>query len=401
MTGLENGSAANGDLANSASMSPAAANTAAADTSVPAIIVAAMSRALELARRGPSRGVNPQVGCVILDPAGTVIAEGWHRGAGTPHAEVAALSELSLEQTRGATVVVTLEPCNHTGRTGPCADALIDAGVAHVYYSVSDPGIDSSQGADRLRTAGIETTAGVAHAAGEALLGDWLTAARLGRPRITLKWAASLDGRAAAADGSSQWITGPAARADVHRRRSEADAIIVGTGTALTDDPTLTARRPDGTLYDSQPIPIVIGERRLPDTAAIFAHPHDPLFYPRHDLTAAVKKMHARGIRSIFIEGGPTLASAFVAAGLVDEYVIYLAPTLIGGPRLGLGDIGVDTITEQRHLRIRSIEQIGVDIVIVAEPARTDTHADAHADARADTPIDSAIDSAPTVQEES
>lgn len=346
----------------------------AVDAAVPAHIDSAMRLAFELAQRGPSRGVNPQVGCVVLDASGAIIAEGWHRGAGTPHAEVDALSALSSEKTHGATVVVTLEPCNHTGRTGPCAAALIDAGVARVYYSVSDPGVDSSRGAERLRAAGIETTAGVARGAGEDLLGDWLSAARLGRPRVTLKWASSLDGRAAAADGSSQWITGQAARADVHRRRAQSDAIVVGTGTALADDPALTARHTDGTPYASQPIPVVIGARGLPGTAAVFSHPHEPLFYSGHDLTAALAEMHARGIRSAFIEGGPALASAFVAAGLVDEYLIYLAPTLIGGPRLGLGDIGVSTIAEQRRLRILSLEHIGDDILIVAAPADAPTH---------------------------
>ncbi|MBO0979220.1 bifunctional diaminohydroxyphosphoribosylaminopyrimidine deaminase/5-amino-6-(5-phosphoribosylamino)uracil reductase RibD, partial [Microbacterium sp. SD291] len=201
----------------------------------------AMGRALELAALGP-RGVNPQVGAIILSPAGVVLAEGWHHGAGTPHAEVDALSKLAPGEARGATAVVTLEPCNHTGRTGPCAVALIEAGVARVVYALDDPGVVSGGGADRLRGAGVSVDAGEQADAAHALIDGWLTAKRLGRPHITVKWAQSLDGRAAASDGSSQWITGPTARADVHERRAEADAIVVGTGTVLSDDPSLTAR---------------------------------------------------------------------------------------------------------------------------------------------------------------
>ncbi len=182
----------------------------------------AMRRALELARRGP-RGVNPQVGAVILSPAGDVIAEGWHRGLGSPHAEVDALSRLAPGRARGATAVVTLEPCNHTGHTGPCALALIEAGITRVVYGLDDPTPRAAGGARRLRAAGVDVEAGVLAADGAAQLHDWLTVQRLGRPHVTVKWAQSLDGRIAAADGTSRWITGPAARADVHRRRAGAD----------------------------------------------------------------------------------------------------------------------------------------------------------------------------------
>src|SRR5690606_16165638 len=161
---------------------------------------------------------------------------------------------------RGATAVVTLEPCNHTGRTGPCALALIEAGVSRVIYSLDDPGAVSGGGADRLRAAGVDVETGEQVDRAHELNADWLTAQRRGRPQFTVKWAQRLDGRAAAADGTSQWITGPEARADVHRRRAAADAIVVGTGTILTDDPALTARDGDA-LYDHQPIPVVIGSR--------------------------------------------------------------------------------------------------------------------------------------------
>jgi len=324
----------------------------------------AMTRALELAARGP-RGVNPQVGAVILSPTGDIISEGWHHGAGTPHAEVDALSKLPAGGARGATAVVTLEPCNHTGRTGPCALALVEAGVSRVVYALDDPGAASSGGAERLRGAGVSVEAGEQADAARAVVADWLTAQRLGRPHITVKWAQSLDGRAAAADGTSQWITGPEARADVHRRRAEAAAIVVGTGTVLADDPSLTARHGDE-LYPSQPVPVVIGARRTPSDAAIHQHPHAPLFYDTHDLTAVTADLHARGIQSVFVEGGPRLASAFIAAGLADRILAYIAPVLLGGDRLALTDIDVATIGDARRLTVDEWVPLGHDLLAIA-----------------------------------
>ena len=328
----------------------------------------AMRHALELATRGP-RGINPQVGAVLLSPAGDVLAEGWHRGAGTPHAEVDALSKLSPAQTAGATAIVTLEPCNHTGRTGPCSEALISAGVARVVYAVDDPGEHSSGGAQRLREAGVEVEPGVLAEEGAALLASWLEVQRLGRPHVTVKWAQSLDGRAAAADGTSQWITGPAARADVHRRRAEADAIVVGTGTLLADDPALTARREDGSLHDRQPIPVVLGERAIPSDAAVTRHPRAVLQRPGGDLVGLLTELGELGVQRVFVEGGPTLASAFVRAGLVDDVLAYVAPVLIGGDRLALGDIGVATIAQARRLTVASVQSLGDDLLLVAHPA--------------------------------
>ena len=333
----------------------------------------AMRRALQLAGNGPAEGVNPRVGCVILSPAGEIIAEGWHRGAGTCHAEVDALAQLDPAAAHGATAVVTLEPCNHTGRTGPCAQALIDAGIGRVVYAVADPGPHSSGGGDRLRAAGIDVTGGLLADEVAAFLADWLVSARLGRPFVTVKWASSLDGRAAAADGSSRWITGPAARQDVHERRGRADAILVGTGTALADDPSLTARAADGSLLPHQPRPVVVGRRPVPADAAVHRHPLTPWFLAGQDVAALLRELHERGIRRVFVEGGPTLASAFVRAGLVDEYLVYLAPTLLGGDRLALGDIGVTGIDAQRRLRIEELRHFGDDLLLVARPADTDT----------------------------
>lgn len=342
--------------------------------------LAAMTRALELALHGP-RGINPQVGAVILSASGEVLGEGWHRGAGTPHAEVDALSNVAPGAARGATAVVTLEPCNHTGRTGPCALALIEAGVARVVYSVSDPGDASSGGAERLRAAGVEVVAGALVDEGIALIDSWLTVQRLRRPHVTVKWAQSLDGRAAAADGTSQWITGAAARADVHHRRSRADAIVVGTGTLLADDPALTARRPDGTLFAHQPLPVVLGARGVPDDALVRRHPRPLLHRSGENLggespnePSLMEELRQQGVQRVFVEGGPTVASAFVRAGLADEILAYIAPTLLGSgadgtDRPALRLLGVETIHDQIRLAVASVERLGDDLLIVAHPA--------------------------------
>ncbi|QIG41073.1 bifunctional diaminohydroxyphosphoribosylaminopyrimidine deaminase/5-amino-6-(5-phosphoribosylamino)uracil reductase RibD [Microbacterium sp. 4R-513] len=326
-----------------------------------------MRHALTLALNGP-RGVNPQVGAVLLSPDGRVLAEGWHRGASTPHAEVDALSKLAPGAARGATAIVTLEPCNHTGRTGPCAEALIAAGIGRVVYSIADPGDHSSGGADRLRAAGVDVEAGLFADEATALLDSWLTVQRLGRPHVTVKWAQSLDGRAAASDGTSQWITGPAARADVHRRRALADAIVAGTGTVLADDPALTARDASGALLGHQPTPVVLGVRPVPDDAAVRRHPLPLLQYRGDDLGAVLADLRQRGVQRVFVEGGPTVASAFLRAGLVDELLAYVAPVLLGGDRLALTDIGVKTIGDARRLDVASVDRLGDDLLIVARP---------------------------------
>lgn len=328
-----------------------------------------MRRALELASHGPAKGVNPQVGCVVLNPEGEVIAEGWHRGSGTAHAEIDALSKLSPEQARGATFVVTLEPCNHTGRTGPCTVALIEAGVGRVVYAAQDPSITASGGGATLREAGIDVIGGVLEDEVEKFLTEWLLSARLQRPHVTVKWAASLDGRAAAADGTSQWITGAEARRRVHEQRAAADAIIVGTGTLLADDPALTARRDSGVLYEQQPIPVIIGRRTIPQDSRVFEHPLDPMVITHHDVPAALTELYTAGIRSVYVEGGPTLASAFIAAGLADRLYIFIAPTLLGGDKLALSNLGIRTLTDRIDVTIHSVETLGDDLLITAVPS--------------------------------
>jgi len=331
-------------------------------------VESAMRRALDLAALGPAGGPNPQVGCVLLSPDGRVLAEGHHRGAGTAHAEADALAQLAPGAAAGATAVVTLEPCNHTGRTGPCAVALIEAGVSRVVYALRDPYRPAAGGGDRLRAAGVEVVEGVLADEAAALNERWVTAVTRGRPWVTAKWASSLDGRIAAADGTSRWITGDAAREDVHRRRAAHGAIVVGTGTALADDPSLTARDADGSLLPSQPIPVVVGARDVPSGALLRAHPRPLLHVRDHDPDAVLAAIAEAGATSAFLEGGPTLVSAFLAAGLVDEVLVYLAPTLLGGPRLATADLGVATISDQRRLDVRAMRPLGSDLLVVARP---------------------------------
>ena len=322
----------------------------------------AMEHALQIALRGP-RSLNPQTGAVVLAADGRTLAEGWHRGAGTPHAEVDALSKLSPGEAEGATMVVTLEPCNHFGRTGPCALALIEAGISRVVYGAADPGAESGNGAERLREAGLTVERAEIDAA-EALIADWLFVQRNGRPRVTVKWAQSLDGRTAAADGTSQWITGAAAREHVHQQRAAHDAIAVGTGTVIADDPQLTARITGA----SQPRPVVFGTRSVPADARLRDHPHG-FQQVSGDLTASLEQLAEQGVQSLYVEGGPTLASAFVRERLADDIHAYVAPTLLGGDRLATGDLGVATIDQQLRLAVVQTRQLGDDLLIVARPA--------------------------------
>jgi diaminohydroxyphosphoribosylaminopyrimidine deaminase/5-amino-6-(5-phosphoribosylamino)uracil reductase len=359
----------------------------------------AMRRAFSLAQRGPAGDTNPQVGCVLLDAHGDTVAEGWHRGAGTPHAEIDALTKLAAAwqgRERELTAVVTLEPCNHTGRTGPCAEALAAAHIGAVVFSLNDPSPVAGGGADTLRAAGVTVREGVLAHEGRELLNGWLarqgtahvTASRADerrdttrltnarRPHVIVKWAQTLDGRAAAADGSSQWITGPTARSDVHRRRAEADAILVGTGTLYADDPSLTARTETGDLLvpaAEQPIPVLLGRREIPSHARLRQHPalapqglDMPLHYAGDDLAEHLTDLYERGVRRLFVEGGPTVASAFIAAGLADEVLVYVAPALLGGPRLALGDLGITGMHGIKRLRMTSFEQLGEDLLISA-----------------------------------
>ena len=343
--------------------------------------LAAMDRALELARRGPSGGPNPRVGCVILAPAALapaalapvrVLAEGWHRGAGTPHAEAAALAAARASGTdvRGATAVVTLEPCHHTGRTPPCAQALVDAGVARVVVAVPDPNPAAAGGGDQLRAAGIDVTFGLREAEGRELLRIWLAAVERERPYVTLKLASSLDGRIAAADGSSRWITSDVAREHAHRLRAEVGAIAVGTGTVLADDPELTARTAAGDLTSHQPLRVVVGLRDLPAGARLHGPGGELLHLRTHDVAGVLAALHAREVRHLLVEGGPTLAAAFLRAGVVDEIHAYIAPVLLGAGPAAVGDLGVTSIGDALRFEPREPIALGRDVLIVSTPVR-------------------------------
>lgn len=331
----------------------------------------AMTRALTLAERGPSAGRNPRVGCVLLGADGTVIAEGYHRGAGHPHAEVEALSDARKRGVSpvGATAVVTLEPCNHEGLTGPCSRALIEAGVARVVFAASDPGAESAGGSDTLRAAGVEVLGGVDAEQSEALNAHWFFAMRHQRPFVTAKWAQSLDGRHAAPDQTSQWITGEASRIRVHRERSEHGAIMVGTTTALVDDPSLTARDGDG-LYAEQPLAVVVGMRDLPETARVRSHPGGFVQIREHDPHLVLRELFEAGVRSVYLEGGATLVSSFIQHNLVDEFHITMGPMLIGGNQLAIGDIGVTTLDQALRLSVAEVDIYHSDVWVVAHPAR-------------------------------
>ncbi len=338
-------------------------------------VTAAMRRALELAARGPATGPNPRVGCVLLGQDGAVLGEGWHRGAGTPHAEVAALTDAAGRgaPVRGATAVVTLEPCNHTGRTGPCSEALLAAGVAHVVVSVDDPNPVAAGGAQRLRAAGVDVRTGLLADEGRALLGAWLPAVERGRPFVTLKIATSLDGRIAAADGSSRWITSSVSRQHAHELRAQVDAIVVGTGTAWADDPSLTARNAAGELHGQQPLRVVVGRRDLPQGGRLHGPGGELVHVRTHDPADVLALLQEREVRHVLVEGGPTLAAAFLRAGAVDEVHAYVAPVLLGSGASAMADLGVGTIDDALRLTTRSVLPLGPDVLVVAtvDPTRT------------------------------
>jgi diaminohydroxyphosphoribosylaminopyrimidine deaminase/5-amino-6-(5-phosphoribosylamino)uracil reductase len=325
-----------------------------------------MRRALELAERGPATGPNPRVGCVLLAPDGSTLAEGHHRGAGTPHAEAAALQALG-GSALGATAVVTLEPCAHTGRTGPCSQALLSAGVSRVVVATADPNPRAAGGNAELAAHGVEVEVGLLGEESRALNERWATAVGRGRPWVTWKWASTLDGRSAAADGSSRWITSAAARADVHRLRAEHDAVLVGTGTALADDPSLTVRR-DGVVTGPQPLRVVAGLRELPLGSRLLDADAPLLHVRTRDPHTVLAELARREVRSVLLEGGPALAAAFYAAGFVDEVVCYLAPALLGAGTPAVGDLGIRSMPDIARLRPTAVDVVGDDVRVVARP---------------------------------
>jgi diaminohydroxyphosphoribosylaminopyrimidine deaminase / 5-amino-6-(5-phosphoribosylamino)uracil reductase len=353
---------------------------------VPLSYEQALRRAVDLSRTVLGRtSPNPPVGAVVLDAAGEVVGEGATQPPGGPHAEVVALQQAG-GRARGGTAVVTLEPCAHTGRTPPCTDALLAAGVARVVVGVGEPTALAGGGAERLRAAGVEVDVlddqGVARGPLEA----WLGAQRLGRPFVTWKTASTLDGRSAAADGTSRWITSEAARADVHRLRAEFDAVLAGAGTVLQDDPLLDVRPAvPSTDGGHQPLRVVVDTRaRTPLTARCLAGPSPALVvtgprvddpgYPRTaqlplgedghvDLPALLDLLQREhGVVSALLEGGALLAGAFVGAGLVDRTVAYLAPALLGDGAHSLSGGFAGTITAAHRFRFDEVVRVGDDL---------------------------------------
>lgn len=332
--------------------------------------VAAMRRALDAAAATLRTLPNPRVGCVLLAADGTQIAVGAHHGAGTAHAEVDALMQAG-DAARGATAVVTLEPCNHQGRTGPCAQALIDAGVARVVFAQIDPDRTASGGASTLRAAGIDVEAGVMAEEATDLNVEWTFAVTSGRPFVTWKYAATLDGLSAAPDGTSKWITSNEARRDVQKFRAEANAIVAGTGAVLADDPRLTVRDEDDMPlpYERQPLRVVVGETKIPNYFRVFDRVAPTLMIQSRDPEVVLQKLVDNDIRHIWLEGGPRLAGAFWNAGVIDRIIGYMAPAMLGSGRAAL-EGEATTLADLRPIHIEDLRMIGPDIRIIGTPGR-------------------------------
>ncbi|HEX5018851.1 MAG TPA: bifunctional diaminohydroxyphosphoribosylaminopyrimidine deaminase/5-amino-6-(5-phosphoribosylamino)uracil reductase RibD [Actinomycetes bacterium] len=326
------------------------------------IEIDAMQRALSLATRAEApTHPNPRVGAVVLDAAGSIVGEGFHRGAGTPHAEIEALRDAGPSAS-GATVVVSLEPCNHSGRTEPCTASLLQAGVSRVVFAQTDPNPVAAGGAEVLRGAGLSVEGGVLSERARELNPIWTLAMQRQRPFVTWKVAATVDGRVAASDGSSRWITGSSARAEVHALRAQVDAVVVGTGTVLEDDPQLTARDAEGQPIERQPLRVVVGHRSIPASAKVNDDSAETLHLPSHEPTEVLEELFARDVHHTLLEGGPTLAAAFVSAGAVDRVVGYTAPALLGDGASLLGPIGVASISDAVRFAFDDVSLVDGDL---------------------------------------
>lgn len=305
------------------------------------------------------RGPNPRVGCVILDDVGTVIARGYHHGAGTPHAEVEAL-RIAGDAARGATAVVSLEPCRHVGRTGPCTQALIDAGVRRVVFAQADPTTEAGGGAQVLRDAGIDVAGGLLEDEALAVNRAWTHVQRTGRPLVTVKTAMSLDGRVAGADGGPTAISNAGSRRLTHALRAECDAVLVGTGTALVDNPRLTVRDADGTEVGPWPLRVVMGERAMPTELAVFDASAPSAHLRTRDPRVALAALLERGVHHVLVEGGPTVVGAFLDAGLVDRVMWFVAPVL-----LGAGPVALPPLAAEWNVVVEDVRRIQDDVLVI------------------------------------
>lgn len=352
-----------------------------------------MERAVELARRGLyTNHPNPRVGCVIVRGE-RIVGEGWHRVWGEPHAEVSALREAG-EAARGATAYVTLEPHSYHGRTPPCTDALIRAGVARVVCGALDPNPKVlGQGVKQLEAGGVTVHVGLLEAEVRALNPGFEKRMTQGLPRVIVKIAASLDGRVALANGASRWITGEAARADVQRLRAEASAVLTGVDTVLADDPRLNVRSPDIETLGRQPLRVVLDSKlRTPAAAKLLSIPGETLIFTtvhpqsasqikaeiiesasapdgRVDLTAALRDLAARQCNDVLVEAGPTLSGAFLAQGLADELIVYLAPKLLGQDAREMANLPtLHRLGDAPRYTLSSTERVGEDLKLVLRP---------------------------------
>jgi diaminohydroxyphosphoribosylaminopyrimidine deaminase/5-amino-6-(5-phosphoribosylamino)uracil reductase len=313
----------------------------------------AMQRAIELSRLGlgKTKG-NPIVGAVIFNETG-IISEGFHQSG--PHAEVVAINNTKVDLT-GASIAVTLEPCNHHGKTPPCTDALINSGIKSVYFAVTDPNAEAAGGAAKLRAAGLNIELGLLEKEAAFENRAWLSAFKNSRPYFTWKVAITVDGKIAAKDGSSKWISNDESRSYVARLRSESDAILVGTGTVLADDPNLI---PD--QFDNRPLRVVVGNRTIPDTAKVKDNRAELFHHQSRDLAALTAMLHKRELRSVLVEAGPTLGSAMLKAGLIDELAVFTAPKILGDGQNFVEAIGIDSITKALELKSIENKTFGMD----------------------------------------
>ena len=341
----------------------------ASEIELQARIETAMRRAIDVARERGNCLPNPTVGCVVLDAHGVEVGVGATVRKGA-HAEIEALAAAG-ERARGGIVVVTLEPCRHVGNTGPCTEALIQAGVARVVVAQTDPHPEAGGGVDVLRAAGIQVETGVLADEAEPQNRAWRFALTHGRPFVTWKYAATLDGLSAAPDGSSKWITGPEARRDVQQYRSQCDAIVAGTGAVLADDPRLTVRDMDDLPlpYELQPLRVVVGESTIPNYYRVFDRVAPTLMIQSREPEEVLAKLTENHVKHVWLEGGPRLAGGFWKAGLIDRVIGYIAPSMLGSGRAALEGEAA-TLADLRPIQIDDLRMIGPDIRIVGTPGQ-------------------------------
>ncbi len=322
----------------------------------------AMQRAIALSQKGLGKtSPNPIVGAVIINSDGQIIAEGFHDRMSSPdHAEVVALKAAGVKA-KGATMVVTLEPCNHTGATGPCSRAIADAGISKVVYAVKDPNKKAAGGAQALRDQGVQVESGALESDAAYANRAWLTKIEKSRPFFTWKVATTLDGKVAAADGTSKWISNEKSRNDVQILRRQSDAIMVGTNTVITDDPHLIPRG-DFPGFIANPLRVVCGEQQLPPTSKVFDEAATTLLVKTKDLNNLIEELNKTGVNHVLVEAGPTLATAMLKQGLLDELVIYQAPSILGQGKSFVTDFGATTIKELLALDLIASEVLDGDV---------------------------------------